>query len=182
MQCPHCSANNDKVIESRSNSTGTSIRRRRECLDCGYRFTSYEHIEEKQLMVVKRDGRREPFDRQKLERGLQTSLEKRCWNSFTKWIRWVISALHLCTRCSRMLRPLSVSWMPCLHKTEGNNESGTKKRKLGGPCRRRGTRVQQSQWGRRSREPKSGACGAPHHQTGRICRGLPPQPHCCCHR
>ena len=77
MQCPHCSANNDKVIESRSNSTGTSIRRRRECLECSYRFTSYEHIEEKQLMVVKRDGRREPFDRQKLERGLQTSLEKR---------------------------------------------------------------------------------------------------------
>ena len=77
MQCPHCNANNDKVVESRSNSAGTSIRRRRECLECGYRFTSYEHIEEKQLMVIKRDGRREPFDRQKLERGIQTSLEKR---------------------------------------------------------------------------------------------------------
>lgn len=77
MRCPLCGANQDKVIESRSNSTGTSIRRRRECLACGYRFTSYEHVEEKQLMVIKRDGRREAFDRQKLERGIQTSLEKR---------------------------------------------------------------------------------------------------------
>ncbi len=58
-------------------SDGTSIRRRRKCVSCGYRFTSYEHIEEKQLMVRKRDGRREPFDRQKLERGIQISLEKR---------------------------------------------------------------------------------------------------------
>jgi transcriptional repressor NrdR len=65
------------VIESRHNAAGTAIRRRRECVACGYRFTSYEHIEEKQLMVVKRDGRREPFDRRKLERGIQTSLEKR---------------------------------------------------------------------------------------------------------
>jgi len=77
MRCPHCSAQDDKVIESRANSTGTSIRRRRECLSCGYRFTSYEHIEEKPLKVIKRDGRREYFDRQKLERGIETSLEKR---------------------------------------------------------------------------------------------------------
>ena len=77
MRCPHCHGQDDKVIESRHNAAGTSIRRRRECLQCGYRFTSYEHIEEKQLMVVKRDGRRERFDRRKLERGLQTSLEKR---------------------------------------------------------------------------------------------------------
>ena len=77
MRCPLCGTNDDKVVESRANSTGTSIRRRRECLSCGYRFTSYEHIEEKQLMVIKRDGRREPFDRQKLERGIQISLEKR---------------------------------------------------------------------------------------------------------
>ncbi len=77
MRCPHCAGQDDKVIESRHNATGTSIRRRRECLTCGYRFTSYEHIEEKQLMVIKRDDRREPFDRMKLERGIQTSLEKR---------------------------------------------------------------------------------------------------------
>ena len=67
----------DKVIESRQNSTGTSIRRRRECLECRYRFTSYEQIEEKKLMVIKKDGSREPFDAAKLARGLEKSLEKR---------------------------------------------------------------------------------------------------------
>lgn len=77
MRCPHCSSLEDRVIESRENAAGTSIRRRRECLSCGCRFTSYEKIEEKQLMVVKRDGRREIFDLQKLERGIQKSLEKR---------------------------------------------------------------------------------------------------------
>ena len=77
MRCPLCGNDDDRVIESRANSTKTSVRRRRECLSCGYRFTSYEHIEEKQLMVIKRDSRREPFERQKLERGIQISLEKR---------------------------------------------------------------------------------------------------------
>lgn len=56
---------------------GESVRRRRECLNCGYRFTSYEQIEEKLLMVVKKSGRREPFDLAKLERGIQRALEKR---------------------------------------------------------------------------------------------------------
>ena len=77
MRCPYCGSLDDKVVESRALAHGDSIRRRRECLSCGYRFTSYEHIEEKPLMVIKRDGRREPFDRQKLERGIQRSLEKR---------------------------------------------------------------------------------------------------------
>ena len=77
MKCPLCDSKEDRVLESRQNAAGTSIRRRRECLSCGYRFTSYEHIEEKQLMVVKRDGRRQPFDLKKLERGIQISLEKR---------------------------------------------------------------------------------------------------------
>jgi len=67
----------DRVTDSRTLANGESIRRRRECLSCGFRFTSYERIEEKAMMVVKRDGRREPFDRQKLERGLQRALEKR---------------------------------------------------------------------------------------------------------
>lgn len=67
----------DKVIESRQNSAGTSIRRRRECLSCGCRFTSYERIVEKPLMIIKRDGRREPFDIEKLERGILRSTEKR---------------------------------------------------------------------------------------------------------
>ena len=67
MRCPNCGNNDDKVIESRSLGEGEIIRRRRECLQCGYRFTSHEKIEEKPFMVVKRDGRREPFDREKLE-------------------------------------------------------------------------------------------------------------------
>jgi len=77
MRCPHCGNFDDKVVESRSLANGDSIRRRRECISCGYRFTSYERIEEKQFMVIKRDGRREPFDRGKVERGVQRALEKR---------------------------------------------------------------------------------------------------------
>jgi transcriptional repressor NrdR len=65
------------VVESRTLANGEAIRRRRECNGCGYRFTSYERIEDKQLMVIKRDGRREPFDRTKIERGVQRALEKR---------------------------------------------------------------------------------------------------------
>lgn len=77
MRCPHCGSLEDKVIESRTLANGDSIRRRRECIDCGYRFTSYERIEEKQFMVIKRDGRRQPFDRKKLEHGIERALEKR---------------------------------------------------------------------------------------------------------
>jgi transcriptional repressor NrdR len=77
MRCPHCGTIDDKVIESRTLANGESIRRRRECMNCGYRFTSYERLEEQQLMVVKRDSRREPFDRVKLERGIERALEKR---------------------------------------------------------------------------------------------------------
>ncbi|MDR0689058.1 MAG: transcriptional regulator NrdR [Spirochaetaceae bacterium] len=77
MRCPHCGNFDDKVIESRTLAKGAAIRRRRECNGCGYRFTSYERIEDKQFMVIKRDGRREPFDRQKIERGVVRALEKR---------------------------------------------------------------------------------------------------------
>ena len=77
LRCPYCGKLDDKVIESRTMANGESIRRRRECLDCGYRFTSYERIEEKPFMIVKRDGRRQPFDRSKLEKGIQRALEKR---------------------------------------------------------------------------------------------------------
>jgi len=77
MRCPFCGNLDDKVLESRSMANGESIRRRRECTSCGYRFTSYEHIEEKQLMVVKRDGRRQVFDRTKLTKGIERALEKR---------------------------------------------------------------------------------------------------------
>jgi len=77
MRCPYCGSLDDKVIESRTMANGESIRRRRECASCGYRFTSYERIEEKPFMVVKRDGRRQPFDRTKLEKGIDRALEKR---------------------------------------------------------------------------------------------------------
>ncbi|MCM1321084.1 MAG: transcriptional regulator NrdR [Bacteroides sp.] len=77
MRCPYCGSFDDKVLESRSIANGDSVRRRRECLSCGYRFTSYERIEEKPFMVVKRDGRRQPFDRSKLEKGIERALEKR---------------------------------------------------------------------------------------------------------
>ena len=77
MRCPYCGSLDDKVIESRAMANGESIMRRRECLGCGYRFTSYERIEEKPFMVVKRDGRREPFEQAKLEKGISRALEKR---------------------------------------------------------------------------------------------------------
>jgi transcriptional repressor NrdR len=78
VRCPHCGSFDDKVIESRTLAGGEAIRRRRECNGCGYRFTSYERIDDKQqFMVIKRDGRREPFDRHKIERGVQRAMEKR---------------------------------------------------------------------------------------------------------
>ena len=77
MRGPYCGKLDDKVLESRTMVNGESIRRRRECLSCGYRFTSYERIDEKPFMVIKRDGRRQPFDRIKLEKGIERALEKR---------------------------------------------------------------------------------------------------------
>jgi transcriptional repressor NrdR len=77
MRCPHCGNFDDKVIESRTLANGEAIRRRRECNGCGFRFTSYERIEDKQFMVIKRDGRREPFDRAKIEKGVERAVEKR---------------------------------------------------------------------------------------------------------
>ncbi|MDR2397698.1 MAG: transcriptional regulator NrdR [Spirochaetaceae bacterium] len=77
MRCPHCGAFDDRVIESRALANGEAVRRRRECTHCGLRFTSYERIEEKQFMAIKRDRRREPFDRRKIEKGVQRAMEKR---------------------------------------------------------------------------------------------------------
>ena len=77
MRCPHCGNIDDKVVESRTLANGEAIRRRRECENCGYRFTSYERTEEKQFMVIKKDGRREPFERSKIERGIVRAVEKR---------------------------------------------------------------------------------------------------------
>ena len=77
MRCPYCGAGDDRVVDSRESREGAVIRRRRECNACGRRFTSYETVEEIPVLVVKKDGRREPFDRQKLLRGLMKACEKR---------------------------------------------------------------------------------------------------------
>ena len=77
MKCPYCGHLGDKVVDSRESKDGEVIRRRRECLDCGKRFTSYERIDEIPYMVVKKDGSRERFDRHKLIAGLLKACEKR---------------------------------------------------------------------------------------------------------
>ena len=77
MNCPFCAHPKDKVVDSREANSGDAIRRRRECLECGRRFTSYERIEEIPYLVIKKDGRREAFDRAKLTAGLHTACEKR---------------------------------------------------------------------------------------------------------
>lgn len=77
MRCPYCDHPQSKVIDSRESKNGLCVRRRRECLSCKRRFTTYEKIEEIPYMVVKKDGRRQPFDSQKLLRGLLKACEKR---------------------------------------------------------------------------------------------------------
>ena len=77
MRCPFCATDEDKVIETRVSKDGSEIRRRRECEGCKRRFTTYERIEESMPLVVKSDGRREPFDRNKIERGLMHAVAKR---------------------------------------------------------------------------------------------------------
>jgi len=77
MKCPYCGHLSDRVVDSREAKEGHVIRRRRECLGCHKRFTSYERIEEIPYMVVKKDGRREPFSREKLMNGLLRAVEKR---------------------------------------------------------------------------------------------------------
>ena len=77
MRCTKCGNINDKVIDSRESKDGLSVRRRRECIDCGHRFTTYEHFEHSDMRVVKRDGIREPFSREKLLNGFIKACEKR---------------------------------------------------------------------------------------------------------
>ncbi|MDH3217203.1 MAG: transcriptional regulator NrdR [Candidatus Krumholzibacteria bacterium] len=77
MKCPACSHLEDKVVDSRTTKEGEAIRRRRECLKCGKRYTTYEYIERAPLMVMKKDGRREAYDREKLLTGLIKACEKR---------------------------------------------------------------------------------------------------------
>ncbi|MGH7577641.1 MAG: transcriptional regulator NrdR [Longimicrobiales bacterium] len=77
MRCPYCSGTEDRVVDSRTSQEGRAVRRRRECLACQRRFTTYEYVEERQLLVNKRDGSTEPFDRNKLARSLQLACAKR---------------------------------------------------------------------------------------------------------
>src|SRR5436190_23864957 len=77
MRCPKCGCQDDKVIDSRASREGATIRRRRECLACAYRFTTYEEIERAGLFVVKRDGRREEFSKDKLLSGIKKACQKR---------------------------------------------------------------------------------------------------------
>lgn len=77
MKCPYCGYKEDKVVDSRSTAERSAVRRRRECLKCGKRFTTYEYVEEVSLMVIKKDGRREPFDRKKILAGIMKACEKR---------------------------------------------------------------------------------------------------------
>lgn len=77
MKCRYCGSSESKVVDSRPNEDGTAIRRRRECIRCGRRFTTFERVEEHPIMVVKRDGRREPFEREKISRVIMKACGKR---------------------------------------------------------------------------------------------------------
>jgi transcriptional repressor NrdR len=92
MLCPFCRTDNDRVIDSRAGDDGNSIRRRRECVSCRRRFTTYERVERPLLSVVKKGGDREPFDRDKIKRGLA----KACWKRpvTEEEIETVVSALE----------------------------------------------------------------------------------------
>ena len=91
MKCPKCQADDDKVLDSRSARDGAAIRRRRECLKCGARFTTYEEIDRDELLVVKRDGRRQVFERAKLETAIRQACGKR--NVSNEQIKAIIDAV-----------------------------------------------------------------------------------------
>jgi transcriptional repressor NrdR len=98
VRCPYCGAGDDRVVDSRESREGAVIRRRRECSACTRRFTSYETVEEIPVLVVKKDARREPFDRNKLLRGLIRACEKRPVTTQTLEgiCEEIESALHAC--------------------------------------------------------------------------------------
>lgn len=90
MRCPRCACQDDKVVDSRSIKEGAGVRRRRECLSCGYRFTTCEEIVPNELKVIKRDGSRENFDRNKL----QTGIEKPVGNARSHRNRWTLLSIN----------------------------------------------------------------------------------------
>ena len=77
MRCPQCDATENRVVDTRASRGGRAVRRRRECTVCGARFTTYEYVERTQVLVIKKDGRREPFRREKLAEGISKACEKR---------------------------------------------------------------------------------------------------------
>ncbi|MBN1422985.1 transcriptional repressor NrdR, partial [Candidatus Fermentibacteria bacterium] len=77
MKCPFCGHPEDKVVDSRAVHEGSAVRRRRECLGCSRRYTTYEYVEDADVVVVKKDGRREPYDREKIHRAIRTACGKR---------------------------------------------------------------------------------------------------------
>ena len=88
MKCPFCSFEDSKVVDSRPTDEGTSIRRRRECLHCGKRFTTYEKVETIPLIVIKKDNTREQYDRSKIEGGVLRACHKRPIRSTSLWMKW----------------------------------------------------------------------------------------------
>ncbi len=92
MKCPKCGCQDDKVIDSRTSREGDVIRRRRECLNCAHRYTTYEQVEKDALFVVKRDGRREKFDRTKLLKGIEIACQKRPVS--LEQIEALVNAIH----------------------------------------------------------------------------------------
>ena len=92
MRCPYCRKDNDRVIDSRASQDGAAIRRRRECLGCNRRYTTYERPEETTIRVIKKDGSRAPFSREKIQRGL----ERACWKRHitTKQIEQAVDAIE----------------------------------------------------------------------------------------
>ena len=96
MRCIQCGDHRDKVIDSRMSKDGTTIRRRRECLHCGYRYTTYEQLERTELRVVKKDGTREALNREKLFRGLVKACEKRpvSMDRLDRAVEEILAELH----------------------------------------------------------------------------------------
>jgi transcriptional repressor NrdR len=92
MRCPHCGFMEDKVVDSRPSQDGRAIRRRRQCLKCNERFTTYEYVEQSNMTVIKADGRREPFDKNKILSGLKLACNKRPVS--TKQMEAIVEAIE----------------------------------------------------------------------------------------
>ena len=121
MKCPVCLAPDTKVTDSRLTSEGFAIRRRRECVVCGYRFSTYEEVEILNLAVIKRDGRREPYSRDKLEKGLLKALEKRPFtkDDFKKLLNRIERDLHHLQRSEVTSRTIGEIVMRRLKRFDG---------------------------------------------------------------